>query len=230
MFFPAPPSFSSLSFVQGVSRLFDGSSSSLASRFLGARRAGTVRPFCSGSDEGMPAAGAFLAQLRCVRASWNGALGFHRTLALRNTLNELKNSLRDGSEAAGSALTARAFHDARFRREDLRALRKLRLRCQKSGVGSESRAQPATVLRHHDFQALAMLACMDVAIYQVACAQGDDRRTEGSRYASIREQLNQPDNDARLTYGRTGEGKSVLNYQQALFDWMEGKRADFPAL
>lgn len=141
-------------------------------------------------------------------------------LTLLNAINTLKNSVRAffPSEVAGPALTARAFSDTDFTKSDLYLLRKLRGLCRAHGSFS---AGTSPCLKKGDFSALALVACMKVAISDVASVAGGTLPGRPAICRNLTRRRNQCDMDARHQFLQSKLGRLLENREKELIRWVE---------
>jgi hypothetical protein len=142
-------------------------------------------------------------------------------VALRDHLNNLKNAakLPGEKEVGGPALTARAFSDAVFAIGDLRHIRQLRQLCRASQL--EHFSAPPDPLKTNDFEALAIVACFDVAVRDIVSGIAGTASGQASACRNLNARLNQKDSSMRYRFMESPLGAAVEKRQTALIEWMD---------
>jgi hypothetical protein len=140
-------------------------------------------------------------------------------LVLRDRLNDLKSAARlpGETEVGGPALTARAFSDTVFAIGDLRHIRELRRLCRAQG---EDFSGPPEALKTNDFEALSIVACVDVAVRDIVSGAAGTTAGQASAYRNLNARLNQKDGSTRRRFMETPLGAAVEERETALIEWM----------
>jgi hypothetical protein len=140
-------------------------------------------------------------------------------LTLRNRLNDLKcaSRLPGEKEVGGPALTARAFSDTVFAIGDLRHIRQLRLICRAHGQDFSGSSE---ALKTTDFEALAIVACVDVAVRNIASGEAGTASGQASACRNLNARLNRKDSGMRRSFMETPLGAAVEDREKALIEWV----------